>query len=107
MMNVPSCLILIFIEGMLDFARHECFRVLLENPQAGAGAKVNLLSAMDSAWVLRRVLQFSAAGRLIFRRLSSSDFCQVSIFLVMRIVIDVPCAEGKHSHGNTNHACQK
>ena len=55
-------LTLFLLEGMLHLARHERIRILFEDAQTGAGAKVNSLAAIQRAGIIGRVSEFASAG---------------------------------------------
>ncbi len=76
-------LTLIFFDGMFHLARNEWIRVLLENAQAGAGAEINPLAAIDNAGKVCRVFERASADSFIFRRWNGGSFSQSSIFLMM------------------------
>ena len=67
MMNVPPVWILISLEGMLHFACNEWIGILLKDAQAGAGAEVDPLAAMDGTGKSCRIFQFAATDGLVFR----------------------------------------
>jgi len=65
---------------MFHIASHEWIRVLFENAQAGAGAEIDTLIAIDGAGVICRVFEDASAGCFVFGRLSCWDsLSQVSV----------------------------
>lgn len=84
---------LLFVERMFHLARHKGIGVLLKEAQAGAGAKVDLLTPMVNTRIFCRVFEFASAGGFVFGRLGVGGSGQKSVFLVTCIVIDVPCTK--------------
>ncbi len=60
---------LIFLNGMFHFARHERIRVLFENAQAGASAEIKALSMIDGAGLVFGVFDDTSTDFFIFRQL--------------------------------------
>lgn len=71
---------------MLDFPGHERIRVLLEDAQAGARAKVNPLAAIHGTGIIRRVFEFAAAGSFEFRWRGDGSLSQISFILFARMI---------------------
>jgi len=74
------------MDGMLDLPGHEGVGILLEDAQTGTRAKVNPLTAIDGAGIIRRVFEFTAAGSFVFRWRGEGSLRQLSIILFARMV---------------------
>jgi len=53
---------LLFIQRMFHLACHECFRVLLEGAQAGAGAEIDPIPSINGAGIPCGIVQVTTAG---------------------------------------------
>ena len=84
---------LIIIEGMLNLTIHERVRVFFEDSQAGAGAEVDRLTAILRAGIFGWVFEFPSTGSFVFRQQGVFWFSQSSVFLAVRIGMDVPGGE--------------
>ena len=62
-----------FVDGVLDFSRHKRIGIPFKGAQAGAGAEIDPLAAIQGAGINGRVFQFASAGGFMFRRWGGSS----------------------------------
>ena len=79
--DVPQFLTLFFLEGIFHLDCHERIRILFKDAQAGAGAKIDALTAIHGAGIMHGVFQYAIAGSFIFGRFGICLLSQFSFSL--------------------------